>query len=42
MRLRHHGEPVALAEEPVTLPVPAVDWVEPVEQPYGRTPRHRG
>ncbi len=42
MRLRHHEEPVALDDEPVTLPVPAVEWVEPVEQPHGRAPRHRG
>ena len=42
MRLRHHDEPVALDGEPVSLPVPATDWVEPVEQPYGRAPRQRG
>ncbi len=42
MRLRHHGDPVALDDEPATLPVPSVDRVEPVEQPYGRAPRHRG
>jgi alpha,alpha-trehalose phosphorylase len=41
MRLRHHGEPVALAGDPVTLPVPTPEFVEPVEQPYGRTPRAR-
>ncbi len=42
LRLRHHDEPVALDEEPISLPVPATEWVEPVEQPYGRAPRHRG
>ncbi len=41
MRLRHHGEPVALAEDPVIRPIPAPDYVEPVEQPYGRAPRAR-
>jgi alpha,alpha-trehalose phosphorylase len=41
MRLRHHGEPVALAGDPVTLPVPPVEPVEPVEQPYGRAPKSR-
>ncbi|RZT86503.1 alpha,alpha-trehalose phosphorylase [Pseudonocardia sediminis] len=42
MRLRHHDEPVALAEDPVSLPIPVHDYVEPVEQPYGRAPRQRG
>ena len=42
MRLRHHDEPVALDEEPVSMPLPAVEWVEPVEQPHGRAPHHRG
>ena len=42
MRLRHHGEPVALADDPVALEIPAQDYVEPVEQPYGRAPRQRG
>ncbi len=41
MRLRHHGEPVALAEEPEIRPIPAPDYVEPVEQPFGRAPRAR-
>ena len=41
MRLRHHDEPVALADHPVTLPIPAADPVEPVEQPFGRAPRSR-
>ncbi len=41
MRLRHHGEPVALAEDPETRPIPAPDYVEPVEQPFGRAPRAR-
>jgi alpha,alpha-trehalose phosphorylase len=41
MRFRHHGEPVALAGDPVTLPVPPVEPVEPVEQPYGRAPKSR-
>ena len=41
MRLRHHGEPVALAGEPETRPIPPPDYVEPVEQPHGREPRAR-
>jgi alpha,alpha-trehalose phosphorylase len=41
MRLRHHGEPVALAHAPVLRPIPAPPEVEPVEQPYGRAPRPR-
>ncbi len=41
MRLRHHDEPVALADRPVTMPIPAVEHVEPVEQPFGRAPRSR-
>jgi alpha,alpha-trehalose phosphorylase len=41
MRLRHFGEPVALAEDPVTRAIPAPDYVEPVEQPFGRAPRAR-
>ncbi|MDN5920039.1 MAG: family 65 glycosyl hydrolase [Pseudonocardia sp.] len=42
MRLRHHDEPVALAEDPVSLPIPAHEFVEPVEQPHGRAPHQRG
>lgn len=41
LRLRHHEEPFALADEPQVLPIPAPDFVEPVEQPYGRAPRER-
>ncbi|WP_181783014.1 glycoside hydrolase family 65 protein [Pseudonocardia pini] len=41
MRLRHHGEPVALAEEPEVRPLPSPPTVDPVEQPYGRAPRQR-
>jgi alpha,alpha-trehalose phosphorylase len=41
MRLRHHGEPVALAGDPVVLPVPEPPVVEPVEQPHGRAPKAR-
>jgi alpha,alpha-trehalose phosphorylase len=41
MRLRHHGEPVALADHPVTLPIPSAEVPEPVEQPFGRAPRSR-
>jgi alpha,alpha-trehalose phosphorylase len=41
MRLRHHGEAIALDEEPQVLPIPALEPVEPVEQPYGRGPRAR-
>ncbi|MFP5021788.1 glycoside hydrolase family 65 protein [Pseudonocardia phyllosphaerae] len=43
MRFRHHGEPIALDDEqPVTVAIPPQEWVEPVEQPYGRAPRSRG
>jgi len=44
MRLRHHGEPLALADAPQVRPIPACEPVEPVEQPYGRVPnaRHPG
>ena len=41
MRLQHHGEPVALADAPVTLPIQQLDPVDPVEQPYGRAPKGR-
>ena len=41
MRLQHHGEPLALAEDPVTRPIPDVERVEPVEQPFGRAPKAR-
>ncbi|HXV91843.1 MAG TPA: glycosyl hydrolase family 65 protein, partial [Pseudonocardia sp.] len=41
MRLRHHGEPIALADAPVRCPVPEPPLVEPIEQPYGRAPRAR-
>ncbi|MCO1658725.1 glycoside hydrolase family 65 protein [Pseudonocardia humida] len=41
MRLRHHGEPLALAEDPQIRPIGPVEWVEPVEQPHGRAPRAR-
>jgi alpha,alpha-trehalose phosphorylase len=41
MRLTHYGEAIALAGEPVSLPVPAPVPVEPVEQPAGRAPRAR-
>jgi alpha,alpha-trehalose phosphorylase len=41
MRLTHHGEPLALAEEPVLRPVPEPVRVEPVEQPFGRAPKAR-
>jgi alpha,alpha-trehalose phosphorylase len=41
MRLRHHGEALALAGEPQVRPVPALLPVEPVEQPHGRGPRVR-
>ncbi|HEY4417993.1 MAG TPA: glycoside hydrolase family 65 protein [Pseudonocardia sp.] len=44
MRLRHHGEPLALADAPQVRPIVACEPVEPVEQPYGRAPnaRHPG
>ncbi|MGH3585911.1 MAG: glycosyl hydrolase family 65 protein, partial [Pseudonocardia sp.] len=41
MRLRHHGEPLALADDPQVRSVPHLDPVEPVEQPYGRAPKAR-
>ncbi|GAY10789.1 glycoside hydrolase family 65 protein [Pseudonocardia sp. N23] len=41
MRLRHHGEALALADAPVVRDMPAVPPVEPVEQPHGRGPRRR-
>ncbi|GEL19423.1 glycoside hydrolase family 65 protein [Pseudonocardia asaccharolytica] len=41
MRLRHHDEPLALADDPVIRPMPPPAVVEPVEQPYGRAPRQR-
>lgn len=41
MRLRHHDEPLALADAPVTRPIPPAESVEPVEQPYGRAPKAR-
>lgn len=41
MRLEHHGEPVALDGEPVALPIPPAEPVDPVEQPFGRAPRAR-
>ncbi|AEA25342.1 glycoside hydrolase family 65 protein [Pseudonocardia benzenivorans] len=41
MRLRHHGEPLALADAPVVRDMPAVPMPEPVEQPHGRSPRRR-
>jgi alpha,alpha-trehalose phosphorylase len=41
MRLRHHGEPLALADAPVSQPLPQAPQVDPVEQPYGRAPQAR-
>ena len=41
MRLRHHGESIALADSPMMCPIPPLDPVEPVEQPFGRAPRAR-
>jgi alpha,alpha-trehalose phosphorylase len=41
MRLRHHGEPLALADAPVVRPVPEPPLVDPVEQPHGRAPQAR-
>jgi len=41
MRLRHHGEPLALADTPVIRPILPAEPVEPVEQPYGRAPKAR-
>ena len=38
MRLRHHGEPLALADAPVVRPLPEPPFVDPVEQPHGRAP----
>ncbi|MFC5995887.1 glycoside hydrolase family 65 protein [Pseudonocardia hispaniensis] len=41
MRLCHHDEPLALADEPVIRTMPPPPVVDPVEQPYGRAPRQR-
>ena len=41
MRLRHHGEPLALADDPQVRKIPAAEFVEPVEQPFGRAPKGR-
>jgi len=41
MRLTHHGEALALADDPVTRPLPETPRVEPVEQPFGRAPKAR-
>jgi Trehalose and maltose hydrolases (possible phosphorylases) len=41
MRLRHHDEPLALADDPQVRPIPPAEYVEPVEQPVGRAPRAR-
>jgi alpha,alpha-trehalose phosphorylase len=41
MRLRHHGEALALADEPQVRTLPAFDPPEPVEQPHGRGPKAR-
>ncbi|WP_345613604.1 glycosyl hydrolase family 65 protein, partial [Pseudonocardia adelaidensis] len=41
MRLSHHGDALALAEDPQVRPIPALEPVEPVEQPYGRGPKAR-
>ncbi|HEY0811864.1 MAG TPA: glycosyl hydrolase family 65 protein [Pseudonocardia sp.] len=41
MRLRHHGDPLALADAPVLRSIPPAEPVDPVEQPYGRAPRAR-
>src|SRR5215218_3394216 len=41
MRLRHHGEPLALADSPVVRPLPEPPFVDPVEQPSGRAPQAR-
>jgi alpha,alpha-trehalose phosphorylase len=41
MRLRHHGEPIALADAPVVRPLPQPPHPDPVEQPYGRAPQAR-
>jgi alpha,alpha-trehalose phosphorylase len=41
MRLRHHGQQLALADDPQVRPIPAAESVEPVEQPHGRAPHSR-
>ncbi len=41
LRLRHHGEALALADAPVVRPLPQPEPVEPVEQPFGRAPKAR-
>lgn len=41
MRLSHHGEPLALADDPVTRPIPEGERQEAPEQPFGRAPKAR-
>jgi alpha,alpha-trehalose phosphorylase len=41
LRLRHHGQQLALADDPQVREIPAAEHVEPVEQPHGRAPRAR-
>jgi alpha,alpha-trehalose phosphorylase len=41
LRLRHHGEQLALADDPQVRSIPPAGQVEPVEQPHGRVPRAR-
>jgi alpha,alpha-trehalose phosphorylase len=41
MRLRHHGDALALADDAQVRAIPAFDPPEPVEQPYGRGPKAR-
>ena len=40
--IHHHGEPVPVGREPVTLPIPPLPHVEPVRQPLYAEPRRRG
>jgi alpha,alpha-trehalose phosphorylase len=41
MPISHHGEPVELGKEPVTLDIPLPEALPSPSQPYGRTPQSR-
>jgi alpha,alpha-trehalose phosphorylase len=41
LELTHHGEPVSLDKEPVSMPIPAVPKTDRPEQPPGRAPIRR-
>ncbi|HJQ45457.1 MAG TPA: glycosyl hydrolase family 65 protein [Amycolatopsis sp.] len=41
VEITHHGTRCSVAEDPVTLPIPAIDPGPPPSQPAGRTPSRR-